>query len=151
MQQALAQTATMSLPKTVEAGSAFSIQTSGSGKAVLYIVGPAQVLKRDVQLGQPTSFAVGDLHNAGHYVAVLVAGGSPENGEFDVAPAKQPANLSFLAKPSRISVSLHDGISGHLVSIIAMIEGTRVWMAIRSSRRPSCSHTPSARLRLKLF
>jgi hypothetical protein len=112
MQQALAQSGTMSLPKTVEAGSAFSIQTSGSGKAVLYIVGPAQVLKHDVQLGQPASLAAGELHNAGHYVAVLVGAGSPENGEFDVTPAKQPANLSFLAKPSRISVSLHDGISG---------------------------------------
>ena len=112
MQQALAQSGAMSLPKTVEAGSAFSIQTTGSGKAVLYIVGPAQVLRRDVQLGQTTSFAAGDLHNAGHYVAVLVGGGSPENGEFDVTPAKQPADLSFLAKPSRLSVSLHDGISG---------------------------------------
>ncbi len=35
-----------------------------------------------------------------------------ENGAFDVVPAKNPANLSFLAKPSRLSVSLHDGISG---------------------------------------
>jgi hypothetical protein len=42
----------MSLPKTVEAGSAFSIQSTGSGKATLYIVGLGQVLKRDVQLGE---------------------------------------------------------------------------------------------------
>jgi hypothetical protein len=112
MQQALAQSGAMSLPRTVDAGSAFSIQTTGSGKAVLYIVGPAQVLRRDVQLGEATSFPAGDLHNAGHYVAVLVGGGSPQNGEFDVTPAKQPADLSFLAKPSRLSVSLHDGISG---------------------------------------
>jgi hypothetical protein len=102
----------MSLPKTVEAGNAFSIQATGSGKAVLYIVGPGQVLKRDVQLGETTFFAAGDLHNAGHYLAVLVGGSSTENGAFDVVPAKNPANLSFLAKPSRLSVSLHDGISG---------------------------------------
>ena len=89
------------LPKTVEAGSAFSIQSTGSGKAVLYIVGPGQVLRRDVQLGETTSFAPGDLHNAGHYLAVLVSGSSTENGAFDVTAAHQPAVLSFLAKPSR--------------------------------------------------
>jgi hypothetical protein len=109
---AFAQSGGMSLPKTVEAGNAFSIQASGSGKAVLYIVGPGQVLRRDVQLGETTFFAAGDLHNAGHYLVVLVGGSSTENGAFDVVPAKNPANLSFLAKPSRLSVSLHDGISG---------------------------------------
>ncbi len=56
---ALAQSGAMQLPKTVEAGSAFSIQTSGSGKAVLYLVGPAQVLKRDVQLGGTISIYAG--------------------------------------------------------------------------------------------
>jgi hypothetical protein len=109
---ALAQGGAMRLPKTVEAGSAFSIQTTGNGTAVLYIVGPAQVLKRDVQLGGTTFFAAGDLHNAGHFVAALVGGSASENGAFDVTPAKQPADVSFLAKPSRLSVSLHDGISG---------------------------------------
>jgi hypothetical protein len=87
MQQALAQSGAMSLPKTVEAGSAFSIQTAGTGKGVLYIVGPAQVLRRDVQLGQTTFFSAGDLHNAGRYVAVLEGGGTPESGAFDVTPA----------------------------------------------------------------
>jgi hypothetical protein len=51
MQSALAENGTMTLPRTVEAGNGFSIQTTGSGKAVLYIVGLGQVLKRDVQLG----------------------------------------------------------------------------------------------------
>jgi hypothetical protein len=109
---ALAQAGSLRLPKTVEAGSAFSIPSTGSGKAVLYIVGPGQVLRRNVQLGETTFFAPGDLHNAGHYVAVLVAGSSTENGAFDVTSAQQPAALSFLAKPSRIPVDLRDGISG---------------------------------------
>lgn len=104
----------MKLPTSVEAGSAFSIQSTGSGKAALYIVGPDQVLKRDVQLGETASFPTGTLYNAGHYLAILVAGSSTDNGWFDVAPASKPANLSFLAKPSRLSVGLHNGISGTL-------------------------------------
>jgi hypothetical protein len=98
-----AQSASMTLPKQVKAGSPFSIQTTGSGKAVLYIVGFGQVVRRELQL---------DMHDAGHYVAVLIGQSSTDNGAFDVVPASQPANLSFLAKPSRLPVSLHDGISG---------------------------------------
>ena len=58
------------------------------------------------------SFAPGELHNAGHYLAVLVGGSSTENGAFDVTSANQAAALSFLAKPSRLAVGLHDGVSG---------------------------------------
>jgi hypothetical protein len=108
---ALAQSAGLRLPKAVEAGSAFSIQSAGSGKAILYLVGPGQMLRRDVQLGETTSFAPGELYNAGHYAAVLVGDSSTESGAFDVTAA-QPATLSFLAKPSRLPVDLHDGISG---------------------------------------
>ena len=112
MPLALAQTDALRLPKAVEAGSAFSIQTSGNGTAVLYIVGLGQVLQRKVQLGETMLFAPGDLHNAGHYLAVLVGGSSTENGAFDVTAAHQPMVLSFIAKPSRLPVDLHDGISG---------------------------------------
>jgi hypothetical protein len=112
MPLALAQTDALRLPKTVEAGSAFSIQSSGSGTAVLYIVGPGQVLRRKVQLGEATFFAPGDLHNAGRYLAILVGGSSTENGAFDVTAAHQPMVLSFIAKPSRLPVDLPDGISG---------------------------------------
>ncbi len=111
-QFAVAQSGGLQLPKTVEAGAAFTIQTSGSGKAVLYIVGPAQVLRRDVQLGETTWFAAGELHNAGHYVVVLAGGPSTETGAFDVTAVHQPTSLSFIAKPSRLPVDLHDGISG---------------------------------------
>ena len=112
MQLALAQTGALRLPGTVQAGSAFSIQSTGSGKGVLYIVGPGQIVRRNVQLGETTFFASGDLHNAGHYLAVLVGESWTENGAFDVTAASQPAALSFLAKPSRLPVNLHDGISG---------------------------------------
>src|ERR1700720_1093218 len=101
-----AQTGGLRLPKSVEAGTAFSIQSTGSGKAVLYIVGPAQVLRRDVHMGETISFAPGDLHNAGRYLVVLAGGSSAESGAFDVTAA-QPTTLSFIAKPSRLPVELH--------------------------------------------
>jgi hypothetical protein len=112
MQLAFAQAGGMTLPKSVEAGVAFSIQSSGSGKATLYIVGLGQVLKRDVQLGETTSFPAGALFNAGHYVATLAADSSTVSGSFDVVPASKPSELSFLARPSRLPVGLHNGITG---------------------------------------
>jgi len=111
----LAQSTSMQLPKSIAAGSAFTVPTSGSGKAVLYLVGPGQAVSRDVQLGEPASFAAGELYSAGHYLAVLVQGvqGSwTETGEMDVQPAPQPASLGFLARPSRLPVNMHNGISG---------------------------------------
>jgi hypothetical protein len=107
-----AESRNMTVPKNVAAGSAFSIQSAGSGKATLYIVGPGMVLKRDVQLGETAFFAVGSLYNAGHYIAVLATDSSTESDSFDVVPASQPADISFLAKPSRLPVGLHDGITG---------------------------------------
>jgi hypothetical protein len=112
MHLAFAEGGSMSLPKTVEAGNSFSIQTPGSGNATLYIIGTGQVLKRDVQLGQATFFPAGSLYNAGHYLAVLARDSSTETDSFDVLPASKPAALSFLAKPSRLPVGLHDGITG---------------------------------------
>jgi hypothetical protein len=109
---ALAQSGSLSLPKTVEAGSAFTIQSSGNGAATLYIVGLGQVLKRNVQLGQATIFPSGSLYNAGLYLAFLSAGSSSDSGQFEVVPLSRPSDLSFLAKPSRLPVGLHDGITG---------------------------------------
>jgi len=104
----------MSLPKSITAGSSSSISTTGNGKAVLYIVGPGGALRRDLQLGEAISLSASDLYNAGHYLAILVGGsGIPaDTGAFDVVPAPQPETLSFLARPSRLPVGLHGGISG---------------------------------------
>jgi len=112
MQSALAQGESLGLPKTVKAGSAFTIQSSGSGNATLYIVGFGEALKRSVQLGEAQIFAAGSLDHAGHYLAILVRPGGVETKPFDVIPASAPTRLSFLAKPSRLPVSLHDGITG---------------------------------------
>jgi hypothetical protein len=99
-------------PPKVEAGAAFSMPTSGSGEATLYIVGPGDALQRKVQLGEKLSFEADDLHNAGHYLAVLVTGSSSQSTQFDVIASHQPASLSFLAKPSRLAVNRENGISG---------------------------------------
>jgi hypothetical protein len=111
----IARPQSLDVPKTVEAGSAFTITTSGSGPASLVIAGPGQAIKRDIQLGQPVSIASGALYNAGHYLAVISGSSSaPVSSEpvgFDVVPAK-PADLSFLARPSRLPVNVHDGITG---------------------------------------
>ena len=73
---------------------------------------PAQVLRRNVEPGEAVVIAAGDLHNAGHYLALLAGQGTTEKAEFDVVAAGQPASLNFLAKPSRLPVSRPDGISG---------------------------------------
>jgi hypothetical protein len=110
--QASAQGAALTFQKTVVAGSPFSIQSTGTGKGTLYIVGFGQVLKRDVQLGQPVSFSADSLRDAGHYLVILTQASGLETDSLDVTPASAPADLSFLAKPSRLPVSLHDGITG---------------------------------------
>lgn len=112
MQLAFAEEGGLRLPKAVEAGDSFSIQSSGIGKATLYIIGPEQVLKRDMQRGETTLFPAGSLYNAGHYLAILVGDSSTETGSFEVVPSSKPANLSFLARPSRLQVGLHGGITG---------------------------------------
>jgi hypothetical protein len=109
---ALAQSSSLKVPRTVEAGVPFSIPTTGSGSAVLYIIGPADAFHRDVQLGETVVFGPDDLHNAGHYSVFLVGGSSTQSAQLDVLPSHQPANLSFLAKPSRLPVDLFGGISG---------------------------------------
>jgi len=98
-------------PKQIEAGSAFSVELPGSGEGTLYLVGPGQVLRRTVRLGETTEFPAGSLYNAGHYVAFLLGQASPTT-EFDVIATKNPAEMSFLANPSRLPVSQRDGISG---------------------------------------
>ncbi len=101
----------LSFPARVEAGTAFSVPTSGSGDATLYIVGPGSAIERKVHLGEDVAFEADDLDNAGHYIAILT-GSSSASTQFDVIPSNQPASLSFLAKPSRLAVNRPEGISG---------------------------------------
>jgi hypothetical protein len=111
-QPVFAQSDSLSLPKSIEAGSAFSIQNAWSGEATLFIIGPGQVLKRDVQAGSDVNFPAGSLYNAGHYIVILTQASGAKTGSLEVVPASAPAKLSFLAKPSRLPVGLHHGITG---------------------------------------
>jgi hypothetical protein len=109
---ASAQSGNLTVPASIEAGASFSIQSSGSGQATLYIAGPGQLIKRDVQLGGTTSFPAGSLGNAGHYVVFLSSASTNESGSLDVLPADKPADLTFIAKPSRLPVALQGAITG---------------------------------------
>ena len=161
----LAQSASVNVPSTVVAGSAFTVTTTGSGPATLIIVGLGQAIKRQVQLGEPVSIAGGTLYNAGHYLAML-SGASADPVSFEVTPAA-PAKLSFLARPSRLPVDVKDGITGavyifdaykNLVtepvpisfdlttpgaanqSRIVQSENGRAWVAMGSSNKEGAAH-----------
>jgi hypothetical protein len=108
----LAQGLNMNIPKSIEAGSPFSIECSGNGSGTLYIVGPGQLVKRKIQMGGRSSFAAGILHNAGRYSVWLESAGSIITGAIDVTPALKSSDLTFIAKPSRLQVATRDGISG---------------------------------------
>lgn len=109
---AWSQVAGLSVPGSVVAGSPFSVVTSGSGKAAFYLSGPGGILRRDMELGTTLQFSAADIYNAGHYIAILVAASSTSTGTLDVLPAPHPETLSFLARPSRLPVGVHSGISG---------------------------------------
>jgi len=108
-----AQDGSLTLPGSVQAGDALSITSTGTGKATLYIIGLGQVLKRDVHLGATILIPAGTLHSAGHYITVLTRENAPaESGAIDVLPAAKPADLTFLARPSRLAVGQRGGITG---------------------------------------
>jgi hypothetical protein len=103
---------TLEMPRSVPAGSAQSIPSTGSGTADLYIVGPAQVLHQKVQLGGTVTIPSGTLYAAGRYLAILSGNGVRGHWAFDVTPASEPAKISFLARPSRLPVGQANGVSG---------------------------------------
>jgi hypothetical protein len=65
-----------------------------------------------VELGTSTYFSAGSIFDAGHYIVILAQGSGTSTGSFDVTPVSAPASLSFFAKPSRLPVGLHNGITG---------------------------------------
>jgi hypothetical protein len=101
----------LQLPATVNAGSGFSIATSGSGSATFYLLGPSSAVKRQVKLGREIHVRPQELRSAGRYLAIVSGGGVNRSGSFYVVAAK-PARLSFLAHPSRVAVGQHDAVIG---------------------------------------
>lgn len=105
-----AQDVTLHAPSNAVAGSAAKIESTGSGSATFYLLGPSIAVKRDVQLGQEIALAPKEVQSAGRYVAIVCAG-SCTNADFFVAPAK-PVSLVFLVHPSRAPVAKSGLISG---------------------------------------
>ena len=97
-------------PAQVTAGTAITVQTSGSGDATFYLIGPAVASKSKVQAGSNIPVDSDKLERAGRYIAVLCASDGCTATNFSVNPAT--ANrLSFLVHPSRIPVGASQGIS----------------------------------------
>ncbi len=97
-------------PEHAVAGSQLTIATSGSGEASFYLIGPTTRIKKSIHLGDAVRLDPKDVSSAGRYTAILVGDGGAA-ASFYVAPGK-PANLSFLARPSRVPAAVQDGISG---------------------------------------
>jgi hypothetical protein len=109
---AAAESGTLKVPKTVEAGKSFSIATNASSGGVLYVFGFGDVVRREVHPGGNVLLEPSDIHNAGHYLVTLAANSLVAQAEFDVIASPKPASLNFLAKPSRLPVDMQGGISG---------------------------------------
>jgi hypothetical protein len=99
------------LPGNTVAGQPLTITTAGEGDATVYLVGPSQVLKRQVRLGGEIQIKGEELRSAGRWVAILREGSKSSSQVFSVQPGR-PENLSFLARPSRVPVARAGAISG---------------------------------------
>ena len=97
-------------PAQIEAGTAITLQTSGSGDATFYLIGPAGADKRKVQAGSSIAIDSDQLEHAGRYIAILCASDGCSSSAFSVTPAA-PNKLSFLAHPSRVPVAIPNGIT----------------------------------------
>lgn len=97
-------------PDHAVAGQDVSIATSGSGEGTLLLIGPGEVIKQKIRLGENAEIKGEELKHAGRWIAI-VRGGSPQSQVFWVEPGK-PESLSFLARPSRVPVDHPGVISG---------------------------------------
>jgi hypothetical protein len=102
--------AELRVPEKAVAGEDLSITTSGSGEGTLLLVGPGEVIKHKITLGQNAEIKGEEVKHAGRWIAI-VRGGSSQSQVFWVEPGK-PQNLSFLARPSRVPVNRPGVISG---------------------------------------
>jgi hypothetical protein len=107
------QAADLRVPSSSVAGQPMTVGIAGTGDGVLYLIGPAQVIKRPLRLDQETQVVIKgeELRSAGRWTAILRSGDSSQAQTFWVTPAK-PENLNFLARPSRVPVDRRGVISG---------------------------------------
>jgi len=96
-------------PATVTAGTGFSIPAEGSGEATFYLVGPAGLSKRKVQLGNAVTVQPEQVQHAGRYTAIVCAS-TCEAAHFYVTAATA-TRLSLIVHPSRVPVDESNAIS----------------------------------------
>lgn len=107
-------------PAQVTAGTAFSIPAGGSGKATFYLYGPAQVSKRELDLGSEIQVQAEEVERAGLYTAILCGSSGPcSSANFYVRPG-EPDRLTLLVHPSRVPVSSANAISAVAVVFDAL-------------------------------
>lgn len=106
-----ANAAELRVPRNAVAGQPISIAAGGEGDGTLYLVGPGQIIKRNVKLGSEIQIKGEELRSAGRWIAIVRAGGNSQSQVFWVKP-DQPENINFLARPSRVPVSQQNAISG---------------------------------------
>ncbi|MGH9511797.1 MAG: hypothetical protein ACRD2U_06635 [Terriglobales bacterium] len=96
-------------PAQVTAGSSFSIESSGAGQGTFYLVGPAHISKKQVNLGSDIAIDGEEVEHAGRYTAI-VCPDQCSAADFYVRAAG-PDRLSLLVHPSRVPVSDPNAIS----------------------------------------
>jgi hypothetical protein len=106
-----AHSAEIKAPERVVAGSEVSLTTTGGGEATFYLFGPSHVSKRQVRLGEAVKLEADEVRASGRYLAIIRAGEASASAHFFVAPAA-PANVNFLARPSRVPAAKPGVISG---------------------------------------
>ena len=107
----LSQEAALHAPASVSAGSSFTITTTGSGSATLYLIGPSHVRKQSIKLGQGIEISGQDVTVSGTYQAVSCRSEGCVNTAFQVLPATA-SRLAFLLHPSRVPVSTPNSVNG---------------------------------------
>jgi hypothetical protein len=106
-----ANAADLRVPQNAVAGQPISIAAAGEGDGILFLVGPGQVIKRSVKLGNEIQIKGEELRSAGRWIAIVRGAGNSQSQVFWVKPG-QPQNINFLARPSRVPVSQQNAISG---------------------------------------
>jgi len=101
-------------PRTVHAGDAIAITSSGTGSGTFYLIGPGHVAKRPFRAGDTIQIASNELQSAGTYQAMACQEKECATATFYVAPSRG-ADLIFLVHPSRVPVAETKAISAVVV------------------------------------
>ncbi len=108
---AFSQSTILQPPPKVIAGTSFNIATTGRGTATFYLVGPARVVKRTIEVGQDVAIPGDDINASGSYQAVACNSDGCASSVFQVMPTLA-SRLTFLLHPSRVPVSAPNAVNG---------------------------------------